>query len=223
MGSEEQAIPPRFARYAAQLQARLGRPVMVGIRGALFPAWAYQLFRTGAHVNDAQPENEFPDQDLRLLPASAPEELRTGYHVVEEVPEDRLQLLERDVPLDLIPVLDPVLPDRSGQAEHVPIFSTGNRFADTAVWVRLEGRLSTTSTVMNVQFITAEHAGSRQVAYEESMLWHEHQQWRGEAFDVMRLLPARTDATERIAYLWNITGTNMELSDLRLRVYVKAP
>lgn len=216
--SGAQAVPTHFAAYAAQLQERLGRPLMVGVGGAMRPAWAYQQFRYGTSVNDAQPEQQWTDQDLRLRPV---EDTATnkGYRRVAMEPTDRLVLWERITPMQLILELDTLLPDRTTEDEFIALYDPKGGFKDTALWVRLTGELDVVGNVHRVTLVAHEDSAGTPLSYDNTELWHQPRSGTARPLDLMRQLPGSRGAASRQVYLWDPDRKAIRWKSVRLRVY----
>ena len=217
-GSRGQAVPPRFAERAVDMQEALGRPVMVGVHGTAHAAWNYQLARTGHTVNDGQLNMYDHDQDLRLVHITDNVLLTPQYRLVDAVERDGLQLWERTPLMDLALVLDTVLQDRTMEGEFLGIITLDERFPE-AVWVRVDGTLGTTSKTMDVEFVASEDSAGTSLSYDDTKLRHDIRIRQGGRFDLMRTLPATRGATRRTVYFWDPAHTHVRLTDARLRIY----
>ncbi|MBK6777002.1 MAG: hypothetical protein IPG74_14600 [Flavobacteriales bacterium] len=222
MNNLEQGVPERFIKYAAAKQKALGRPLVVAGGGQLITGWAFGLFAGGEMVNDMEMELFGQSaQDLRVVPYFLMDRPHRDYAIVDSTKRQAMYLLERKTPLNLKMVLDSALADAIDPKDfHNFLELRGDRFKGVMLYVRVSGDLSVDTRSGQVMVIADERDSERRIHWDETDLMHERAVWNGEAFDVMRRLPANPGATERYCYLWNVTGAPMKATALRLRVYV---
>ncbi|HRD51015.1 MAG TPA: hypothetical protein PKY96_00320 [Flavobacteriales bacterium] len=223
MNNGEPAVPRRFIHRLAQLQLELGRPVITAVGSNLRSGVSFAQFRDAAFIQESEDQRfDHPGQDFRIVRDTELHTVQDGYHAVDSSTAGWVHLLKRDTPLSLDLAFDSTLtaPIEMGEGFRNILEQSPGRFGNRALYVRVTGNLHRRLDHGELHFVV--HDDYRDgAAYEDGTdLRKLRLQWAGEPFDIMRRLPAAEVVEGTRCFFWNTTSMPVQMTDVRIRVYV---
>ena len=222
----EQSVPLDFYGRVEALQLGSSRPVVVAGHHQLALAWPMNAWVQAREVPSLQTEG-FPmgEHDLRIVDRRFLGEASVGFHALDSADGPGLWLLERDRPLEAIPIDTVVAPARAGNDEFMELAHlSDSALRSGAMILELGVPLTWTGAQPDVRLVIEVNDRDGSKLYYEAVAPSVHRPvWKGERLTITRSLPAMPDAGRAVIYLYNPAKSDLDHGEVRILVYAVRP
>lgn len=222
----EQAIPTEVFQLVAERQATMDRPLLIAGYRQNPRAWIY-----GAAIRDLPlnflDDAGFPQPTCDLMIIDPDFFKRPpGFHALFAAPHGRMELLERDAPLQTRVALDTTRVFGSSDAEFVELWSPDpSTLNGKEHLVELDAQITAEHEPLELRLVVeAKDAQGNGLHYDVIDIEDQRTQWHGDGLHILRRLPAFKDPPSRVVvYLWGPQRQTYAIDKLRLIVHEVQP
>lgn len=217
-----EAIPGEVFDLVHQRQQAAGRPLLVGGYRLNICPWNYGNFlrrRMMPEIDAA--DHPQPDDDLLILdPTRDP--IPPHFHTLFTATTGHLVLLERDFPLNLVPILDTTISQGVTEQEYITLWEPPRgRYNGQELLLRLEAPIRSPARPLEaVIALEVKDTAGEYLHYISDELASRRLSWSGDTLLSLRRVPRMAPATGRVVfYFYNRRTQPMSIENARLRVY----
>ena len=165
------------------------------------------------------------EHDLRIVDRRFLGEASVGFHALDSADGPGLWLLERDRPLEAIPIDTVVAPARAGNDEFMELAHlSDSALRSGAMILELGVPLTWTGAQSDVRLVIEVNDRDGSKLYYEAVAPSVHRPvWKGERLTITRSLPAMPDAGRAVIYLYNPAKSDLDHGEVRILVYAVRP
>ena len=222
----EQSVPPGFYARVAALQRGSARPLVVAGHHQLALTWPMNARVRGGEVPSLQTVG-FPlgEHELRIVDRRFLAEASFGFHALDSADGPGLWLLERDRPLEAVPIDKLVAQARTGNDEFLELAHlSDSALRSAARLLEVNVPLSWPEAQPDVRLVIEVNDRDGSKLYYDAVAPSVHRPiWNGERLVVMRSLPVMPNAFRAVIYLYNPGKADLAHGEAHIQMYAFRP
>lgn len=217
-----EAIPNDVFDLVLQHQRAAGRPLLIGGYRLNICPWNYGNYIRGRMMPEIDAEDHpQPNNDLMIMDPTM-NEVPAGFHTLYTATTGHLLLLERDRPLELVPLMDTTISYAMTSREFITLWEPPvSPLIGQELLLRLEAPIRSPARPLDaVIALEVKDTAGASLHYISDELASRRLTWNGDTLLSVRRVPRLSPATGRVAfYFYDRRTQPMSIENARLRVY----